>query len=179
MVALLRCAALSISFSLMFGLVAQIYGNWKRKSCVGLSLLLIVMSFLAYSIWALYGASKSDNFLISSQTPGAILSLILLGQFYKYRHKVQSQKIFIGHYRLSGKLRATIGGTTGTLEPSVSQCTIEIGNSAEEVEASVTKREMSKISHLPGWQEANLEWEIAYAEVSVKKFQDTLEKVRV
>jgi uncharacterized protein with PQ loop repeat len=69
------------------GLVSQVIKNYKRKSCGGLSLIYFIIIFFAYTSWSLYGFSKSDWFLIIPQTAGALISVILLFQFYIYKDK--------------------------------------------------------------------------------------------
>lgn len=86
MTAFLGYLALTVSLTvLIWGLPAQIINNYRRKSCKGLSLSLMIMVFFAYLIWAVYGLSKPDWFLVFSQTPGAILTAVILMQFFKYR----------------------------------------------------------------------------------------------
>lgn len=67
------------------GLPMQIIKNYRRKDCEGLSLGLVIMTFLAYSIWSAYGFSKPDWFLAYSQLPGSALCFVILIQFYCYR----------------------------------------------------------------------------------------------
>ncbi len=70
------------------GLVSQVIINFKRKSCRGLSLIYFIIIFFAYSAWSMYGVSISDWYLIIPQIAGAIISLILLFQFYLYRKSI-------------------------------------------------------------------------------------------
>lgn len=67
------------------GLPAQIIKNYRTKSTAALSLLLLTPVFCAYLLWSLYGWTKPDLFLAVAQTPGCILSVILLGQYVRYR----------------------------------------------------------------------------------------------
>jgi len=69
------------------GLPAQIYKNYKRKSCEGLSAWLFLMAFASYFLWCAYGWTKPDLFLKIAHTPGVALSLILLYQFFLYRNR--------------------------------------------------------------------------------------------
>lgn len=86
MTTFLEYLALFISLAVIaYGLPMQIIGNYRRKSCKGLSLSLMVMVFIAYSVWAVYALSKPDWFLVCSQTPGAILTAVILVQFFQYR----------------------------------------------------------------------------------------------
>jgi len=82
----LGVAAACVSLvAIVFGLPAQIFKNFRRKTCEGLSFSLILTAFFAYSTWGLYGVSKPDFFLFVSQFPGAILMGIILFQFAIYR----------------------------------------------------------------------------------------------
>lgn len=78
-------AALVSLISIVIGLPAQIYKNFCRKNCEGLSLSLPLTGFFAFSIWWLYGCLKPDYFLIASQFPGAVLMSVILFQFFIYR----------------------------------------------------------------------------------------------
>ena len=69
------------------GVPMQIYKNFQKKGCEGLSLSLTITSFFTYSSWALYGKFKPDNFLLYSQIPGAVLMIIIIMQFFIYRRK--------------------------------------------------------------------------------------------
>jgi uncharacterized protein with PQ loop repeat len=72
---------------LFVGFPSQIYENYKRKSCEGLSLPLVFSVSLSYSLWSLYGWMKPDKFLICAQTPGVVFGLILIFQLFYYRKK--------------------------------------------------------------------------------------------
>jgi uncharacterized protein with PQ loop repeat len=90
MSSILGIAALIVSLCVIaFGLTAQVRKNYQRKSCEGLSLTLISVTFVAYAVWTAYGISKPDWFLILSQGPGAILALVLLSQYLKYHKPLQ------------------------------------------------------------------------------------------
>jgi uncharacterized protein with PQ loop repeat len=77
-------AAISSLTSIFVGITLQIIKNYRRKTCEGLSLTLMVSAFLAYSLWAAYGFAKRDAFLEWSQTPGSLLVFIALIQFKIY-----------------------------------------------------------------------------------------------
>lgn len=74
-------ASLSI---VVIALPQQIYKNYKRKTCEGLAPSLFYLAACAYILWSLYAWTKPDIFLIISQTPGMILSLILVFQLFYY-----------------------------------------------------------------------------------------------
>ena len=78
-------AAASSLIGIGVGITLQIYKNYERKSCEGLSFILMLTAFLAYSTWAAYGFAKEDSFLEWSQTPGSVLMLVILFQFWIYR----------------------------------------------------------------------------------------------
>ena len=75
---------------LVIGLPQQIYRNYQQKSCKGLAPLLIYSAFVTYTLWGLYGWMKPDYFLAISQTPGSIITLILIFQLLYYgRNRAQ------------------------------------------------------------------------------------------
>jgi len=87
MSSILGVLAMMVSLSVVFfGLTTQAWKNYRRKTCEGLSLTLMLITLLAYTTWSAYGISKPDWFLVSSQIPGAILALIIVCQclFYDY-----------------------------------------------------------------------------------------------
>ena len=98
MSAILGILAMLVSLSVVFfGLTTQAWKNYRRKSCEGLSLTLMFVTLLAYTTWGAYGLSKPDWFLVSSQIPGVILSLVIVGQGLFYdclpaRRKRQEEK---------------------------------------------------------------------------------------
>ncbi len=82
-----------ISLTVVFyGLPIQILKNYQNRSCRGLSLELVVVTFFAYSTWSAYGLTKPDWFLFASQTPGAILALLIILQFVRYEDLVRRIK---------------------------------------------------------------------------------------
>lgn len=78
-------AALASLSIVLIGLPKQILENYRRKSCEGLAPSLIYSACCTYTLWGIYGWSKPDWFLFASQTPGSILSFILLFQLFKYK----------------------------------------------------------------------------------------------
>lgn len=75
----------------IIGLPHQIYTNWRRKSCEGISPSLIYASCFIYPLWALYGWTKPDPFIIFAQTPGSILAFILLFQLLYYGNRARAK----------------------------------------------------------------------------------------
>lgn len=68
-----------------FGITSQIYKNYQTKSTENLSLWLFIFSFFCWSSWAVYGFMKQDWFLLIIQGIGALMTAILLVQFFIYR----------------------------------------------------------------------------------------------
>ncbi len=73
----------------LVGLPAQIIRNYRRKSCDGLAPSLVYAACCTYTLWSLYGWTKPDWFLAVSQTPGCVMSLILLFQLIRYRKRLR------------------------------------------------------------------------------------------
>jgi uncharacterized protein with PQ loop repeat len=69
------------------GLPAQIVNNYKKKSVAGLSLFLMIMLTLTFTIWTLYSYFKElpDWYVFLSNFPGVIFGIIILYQFWFYR----------------------------------------------------------------------------------------------
>jgi len=79
----LLAAIASLTITLV-GLPTQIYKNRvARKN--NLSLSLIISALCSYGLWALYGWTKLDYFLIIPQTTGFFLAIILLIQYLVYK----------------------------------------------------------------------------------------------
>lgn len=73
--------------SILLGPTTQLWINYKKKSCEGLSFFFVLLPFLSYVSWASYGISKHDFFLYFTQIPGSLLMLGILAQFWIYRKK--------------------------------------------------------------------------------------------
>ena len=69
------------------GLPVQIHKNYTNKSTAGISLFLMVMLFLTFSSWVVYGLVQSPQnwFIIGSNFPGSVCVVIILCQFWAYR----------------------------------------------------------------------------------------------
>ena len=80
-------AAIASLVIALVGLPAQILKNYKKKSCEGLASSLIYSTCITYALWSLYGVSILNWFLIISQTPGFVLSLIVVTQLMIYKQK--------------------------------------------------------------------------------------------
>ena len=79
-------AAASLTIILV-GMPKQIRMNYRRKSCEGIDPSLIYSVCVTYILWSIYGWTEPDWFLAVSQTPGAVLVLILLFQLFHYRKR--------------------------------------------------------------------------------------------
>jgi uncharacterized protein with PQ loop repeat len=78
-------AASTSLLMIVLGLPRQILTNYRRQSCEGLDFVLVVSAFATYFVWALYGWFKPDKFLLCSQLPGVVLTLVIMIQFAIYR----------------------------------------------------------------------------------------------
>ena len=75
-----------------FGLPVQIYKNYTTRSVKGLSLSMMVMLFLAFSSWVVYGLVKfpHDWYIVGSNSVGLVSVAVILLQFWFYRSSAQS-----------------------------------------------------------------------------------------
>lgn len=80
-------AAIASLLLTFIGFPAQIWKNFRRKSCEGIAPYLIYSAFVGYLTWGAYGISKPDWFLIASDVPGCFLTLILVIQLFVYKKK--------------------------------------------------------------------------------------------
>ena len=76
---------------IVVGLPAQIIKNYQKKSADGIQSFLVWSIFVTYSLWTLYSWAKPDWFMVVAQTPGCVLSLILLFQLYYYKKRTTCQ----------------------------------------------------------------------------------------
>ncbi|MBP9836957.1 MAG: hypothetical protein KBC78_03950 [Candidatus Pacebacteria bacterium] len=67
------------------GLTAQVRKNKERKSVEGLSFFYFFVLTISYSFWVLYGIMLKDWVLIIPMTIGALMSLVVVFQFFLYR----------------------------------------------------------------------------------------------
>ena len=88
MVQIFGTLAVVASFlGIFLGITLQIIKNWKRKSCVGLSLTQWVITLFCNILWGAYGYCKGDICLMMTNPPSMILVSIILWQFFIYRSK--------------------------------------------------------------------------------------------
>lgn len=85
-------ATIASLFIVIFGLPFQIWENFRRKSCQGLTASLIYSAVLSYTLWAVYGWAKPDVYLQMAQTPGAVFAFILLFQLFYYRDRTARKR---------------------------------------------------------------------------------------
>lgn len=78
------------------GLPKQIIKVYKIKRCDGLAPEFLWFNFVNYLCWAIYGWVKGEMFVLASAGPGAILTSVLVGQFYYYAWK-NKRKAMIEH----------------------------------------------------------------------------------
>jgi uncharacterized protein with PQ loop repeat len=71
----------------IFGLPSQLLKNYRNKSVEGVSLFMSIMLVFVFLSWVLYALAKNDYYILISNTPGFIGSLVLVVQFYLYRKK--------------------------------------------------------------------------------------------
>ena len=74
---------------LSIGLPFQIHRNYRNKSAKGVSLALVIFMCLSILLWLAYAWTKQpkDFFILASNLPGLLFSLVLLVQFYVYRNQ--------------------------------------------------------------------------------------------
>ena len=65
------------------GIPVQIYKNYKRASTEGVSLFMIIFMSLTLFLWSTYAWLKTpqDFFIIGSNIPGFLCTLVLICQF--------------------------------------------------------------------------------------------------
>jgi uncharacterized protein with PQ loop repeat len=79
---------ITITLSLIvtgLGLTSQVRKNKKRRSMEGLSFFYFFILAISYSFWVVYGVVLKDLVLILPMSIGAIMSWIVVLQFYLYR----------------------------------------------------------------------------------------------
>lgn len=69
------------------GLTSQVRKNFSRKSMEGLSFFYFFILAISYTFWSTYGFLQQDLVLIIPMTLGAIMSWVVVVQFYLYRSK--------------------------------------------------------------------------------------------
>ncbi len=79
---------ITITLSLIvtgLGLTSQVRKNKKRQSMEGLSFFYFFILAISYSFWVIYGFVLNDLVLILPMSIGAIMSWIVVLQFYLYK----------------------------------------------------------------------------------------------
>lgn len=77
-------AAVASLTIIVWGLPRQIWLNYQRKSCEGLSPDLAWSAAVIYFFWGIYGLVKHDVFIIAADIPGFVLSASLVWQMHWY-----------------------------------------------------------------------------------------------
>lgn len=72
------------------GLSSQVRKNSKRKEMEGLSFFYFFVLSISYTFWVLYGIILRDWVLIVPMSLGAIMSWVVVFQFYIYRKHIDS-----------------------------------------------------------------------------------------
>ena len=67
------------------GLTSQVRKNRSRKSMEGLSFFYFFILAISYSFWVIYGVLLKDWVLIIPMSIGAIMSWVVVAQFYFYK----------------------------------------------------------------------------------------------
>jgi len=68
------------------GLTSQVKKNYKRKSMEGLSSFYFSILAISYTFWTIYGFSQKDLVLIMPMFLGAIMSWVVVIQFFIYKN---------------------------------------------------------------------------------------------
>jgi hypothetical protein len=71
------------SFIMLYALYCQIRLNHRRGKVEGLSPVMIFGALYTYTCWTIHGWSKPNWFLAVAQTPGVVLTLILMIQWWR------------------------------------------------------------------------------------------------
>lgn len=71
------------------GLSSQVKKNAKGRSTAGLSFFYFLILAISYSFWVVYGITLSDLVLIIPMSIGAIMSWVVVLQFFLYRNQAQ------------------------------------------------------------------------------------------
>ena len=77
--------AMASSLGLAFGAILQLIRIIKRKSAKDISLPLFVVVTIAAATWLIYGISKNDVYIISTNVIYVVIDLPLLFFAIKYR----------------------------------------------------------------------------------------------
>jgi uncharacterized protein with PQ loop repeat len=67
------------------GLTSQVVKNKHRKSTEGLSVFYFSVLAISYTFWVIYGFVLQDLVIIIPMTLGAIVSWVVVWQFWLYR----------------------------------------------------------------------------------------------
>lgn len=69
------------------GITLQVGKNFQNKSTRGISFPFFVLSFMTWGAWSVYGWLLGDTLMGVAQGIGALMTLIILFQFFLYRER--------------------------------------------------------------------------------------------
>ena len=75
------------------GLTTQFQKNHKRRSTEGLSLFYFFILAVSYSFWVIYGFMLQDLVLIIPMSLGALMSWLVVAQFFLYKKRQEKEMI--------------------------------------------------------------------------------------
>lgn len=80
--------ALVATFALVgLGITSQIVKNFRCKSTQGISLPFFILSFIVWGVWSIYGWLLDDALMGVAQGTGALMTTVILFQFFLYRKR--------------------------------------------------------------------------------------------
>jgi uncharacterized protein with PQ loop repeat len=85
------CAMLSATILNGIGVWAQVYRNYQRKRCDGLSAIFVWALTSCSFFWAWYGLLARDWFIVFPNVLGVIGSAGLLYQLWHYRTAIETE----------------------------------------------------------------------------------------
>jgi len=75
------------------GLTSQVRKNYSRKSIEGLSGFYFTILAVSYTFWSIYGFTQKDLVLIIPMTLGAVMSWVVVFQFFVYKKSTENIKV--------------------------------------------------------------------------------------
>lgn len=77
-----------VTFALVgIGIALQVGKNFQNKSTRGISFPFFVLSFTTWGAWSVYGWLLGDMLMSVAQGIGALMTLVILFQFFLYRER--------------------------------------------------------------------------------------------
>jgi len=88
MVSVVSIVAAIATFAMVgLGITLQIIKNFKLKSTQGISFPFFILSFATWGAWSVYGWLLGDALMSVAQGVGALMTGIILFQFFLYRKR--------------------------------------------------------------------------------------------